>query len=488
MRIRILLTLGMVIILGCALSWAELTPLERLSSPEAGAKVALTISMDFKDANLKDILKIFSQQSGLNFIASEDIAERKVTLYLEGVSVSNALNSIISANNLSYEQKKDSNVFIVKESGKPKIATETRVFYLKYARVSSFEEENKQEGGKIGNNKPKEGGEKAAQGIVEAIEEILTENGNLSTDTRTNSLIITDIPSQFPMIEGALAKLDIKTPQVMIEVELLDTKLQTWEDLGLEFPTSVGQFTGPSRQTYFPFGKKLQTGATVTNTFTLGTLSLTQLSVVLDMLTKDTDTKILARPRILTLNNQPAEIKITADTAVGEITTSATEGITQTTEAERVETGISLKVTPQVSDDGYITMLIEPAVTDTQTGGTFGTTTYIDPHTRSARTFVRVKDAETIVIGGLIKSEDTETIKKVPWLGDIPFLGLFFRNKDIDREERELIIFITPHIVKEEVYLAELPAEELWFPGEREQKPSVSKEEAMEKALNWWEK
>ena len=114
MRIKILFILGIAVILGCALSWAELNPPEKSSLAQAETEEAPTISMDFKDANLKDILKIVAKQPGLNFMASEDIAEKKVTLYLDNVSVSDALNSIMQANNLTYEQAKSSRVLLSK--------------------------------------------------------------------------------------------------------------------------------------------------------------------------------------------------------------------------------------------------------------------------------------------------------------------------------------------------------------------------------------
>lgn len=474
MRIRVLLLLGTVIVLGCTLSWGESTSAQKLSLSEAKTEeLPATISMDFKDANLKDILKIFSQQSGLNFIAGEDIAEKKVTLYLDTVLVSDALNSIIEANNLTYEQAENSHVFIVKDSGKPAIKTKTNVYYLKYAQVTAFREE------------------KPGKGIIDVMTGLLSENGKLVADERTNSVIITDVPSQFSIIEPALAKLDIKTPQVMIEVEILDTKLSLMQDLGVKWPAIAGTLTGGSRETKFPFNTDLLHSAEIT----VGTLSLYRgaSALAFNALISDTDTKILARPRILTLSNQTAEIKITADTAVGIQTSTTAESGDTTETAERVETGISLEVTPQVSGDGYITMFIKPKVSSAVASKDLGTTqNYFDAEERSAEAIVRVKDGETVVIGGLIKTNSTEIMKKVPLLGDIPFLGALFRNKDVDKEERELIIFITPHILREEVRLAGVSAEELWFPGEREQEPSISKEEAMEKAmeeaLKEWEK
>jgi type II secretory pathway component GspD/PulD (secretin) len=178
--------------------------------------------------------------------------------------------------------------------------------------------------------------------------------------------------------------------------------------------------------------------------------------VQLDFLRTQTDTKFLARPRIMTLNNETAEIKITANETIGITSLQQGSGSSAetTTSAERAETGVSLRVTPQVNlETGEITMFIIPTVKDTAAssipiGGT-GSTYYKDPEERTTKSTVRVKDGETVVLGGLIRNQNSTVITKLPILGDIPFFGMLFRHKEQSPgRDRELLVFITPHIIK----------------------------------------
>ena len=481
MRIKILLVLGIVIVLGCALSWTELTSAEGPSPLEVEAGGTPTISMDFKDANLKDILKIFSQQSGLNFIASERIKDRKVTLYLDNVSVRDALDAIIRANRLFYEQAEDSEIFIVKELVMPEVEVATRVYPLNYANATKTAELlqeliKEREDGADEEEREERGG-------------VITRHGSVIADERTNSLIITDIPTQFPIIEKTIAGLDSRVPQVMIETEILEVSLDAIKKLGIEWGGVEGRllsYTGPERSTTFPLGGLVRGG---TRSITLGALSVAEFPAIMRMLTKEGETRHLARPRILTLNNETATIEIgIANPVVGAKITRTGEGAAAivTEEAERMEdVGMLLKVTPRITEDGFISMLIEPEVSEIKPSAIPG---FHDKHKRSVQTSVRVKDGETVVIGGLISTADSEVVRGIPLLSNIPLLGSMFKHRDTKKIDTELIIFITPHIVKDEVYLAELPSEQLWLPGKREQEPLTSREEAMEKALSEWER
>jgi type IV pilus secretin PilQ/predicted competence protein len=402
------------------------------------------ISMDFQDANLKTVLKIFSQQSGLNFVASQNVQDRTVTIYFDSVTVEDALNHIMSANNLTYEQAPGSNIFIVKESGKPVVETLTKIYELKYAQLTA--------------PSSTQGGESAAE-IISVISGIVTENGKIVADKRSNSLIITDIPSQFSVIENVLARLDTRTPQVMIEAEILETSTTVADKLGMSWSGVFGAYAGPVHSTIWPlrgeFGKNASLGEGIT---TAGSVSLSGMTATLRAILSDTDTKILARPKVLTLNNETAKIELTAETAVAATTTTTnTGGATSTTStgAERINTGITLEVTPQINKDGYVTMRIEPTVVVPVLSTYFktGDTIFVDPQTRSTKTTVMVRDGETIIIGGLISKEDSYGLTKVPFFGDIPLLGLAFRYKSTDKSDKELLVFITPHIVKEEGYV-----------------------------------
>ncbi|MFA4842974.1 MAG: secretin N-terminal domain-containing protein, partial [Candidatus Omnitrophota bacterium] len=297
-------------------------------------------------------------------------------------------------------------------------------------------------------------------GITTVVKKLLTSEGSVIEDFRTNSLIVTDIPSRIPVIAQTIAALDMPVAQVMLEVEMLDVSKNAVDKIGFKFgqtPFTV-VLTGSSMGLMWPFGgtnlplsaiRQFAPGNIAVNT---GSNTYT---VMLDFLKTQTDTKYLARPRILTLNNETAEIKITTSETVGvisQVTTGAST--TSSTTPERVTTGVTLRVTPQInSDTGEITMFIMPEVKDVSTSsfliGNTGSTFYKDPETRSTKSVVRVKDGDTIVVGGLIRNERTETYTKLPILGDLPLVGLFFRhrNKEKDRE-RELLVFITPRLLK----------------------------------------
>lgn len=428
------------------------------------------ISMDFQNANLKTILKIFSQQSGLNFVASESVKDRTVTIYFDGVSVGDALNHIMSANNLVYEQKPGSNIFIVKESGRPLVETITKIYELKYAQLLA---PPTQEGTIVQDPE-----------IVSVIRDLLSDNGKIVADKRSNSLIIKDVPSQFSIIEDVLSRLDVRTPQVMIEAEVLETSTTVADQLGMNWSGTFGAYVGPQLNVKWPLK-----GAIIDKDLisTDGTMKFNGTTFSLSALLSDSDTRILARPKVLTMNNEKAIIELTADTAVASVTTVASsEGAaTQASNsAERIQTGITLEVTPQINKDGYISMHIEPTVivpvVSQFFAGTGEDAKFVDPQTRSAKTTVMVKDGETVILGGLISKDDTYTFEKVPFLGDIPLLGAAFRYKTKSEVDKELIIFITPRIIKDTSYL-------LGDISEREQeKPKAVREKEINSCLDLW--
>ncbi|MFH0731408.1 MAG: secretin N-terminal domain-containing protein [Candidatus Omnitrophota bacterium] len=415
------------------------------------------ISMDFQQAALKDVLKIFSQQAGLNFVATREIENKQLTLYLDGVTVQDALDSIIDANNLTYEQKPNSSVFIVKEATTPRIKMVTKVYNLNYAKVNTG----------TGGAGSQQGGD-----IKSIMEKLLAKDsggktfGEVLIDQRTNSLIVTSVPSDFSLIEATLAKLDMRTPQVMIEAEIIEVNTQAIKNLGLDWgSTTEGNFfsfTGPTRDTGFPFvrengilsrsllgssladtrGRTLATSATG-NTF--GNLSLAEFQVVLKALETTDDAEYLAKPKIMVVNNETAEIKISANSAIGTTTTSQTDTGTVSSAAERVETGVLLRVTPTVNKDDYITMTLEPEVSRVIDSNVTG---FFDPAKRSAKTTVMMKNGQTIAIGGLLKKDDVANERAVPGLSKIPLLGNMFKSHEKDNTITEIIIFVTAHVIK----------------------------------------
>jgi len=456
-----------------------------------------TISMDLQDASLKDILKLLSQQSGLNFIASKAVQDRDITLYLDNVPIKEAMDKLFSANNLSYELDKKANIFIVKDWGEPQIETITKVFPLKYASVSSSSlrkeltnimstdsssaEGDSKSGSSSSSSSGSSSGGTSSQkntstssgsseqtSLADIVKKILSSYGSVVEDARTNSLIITEIPSRMPVIERTLAALDVPIAQVLIEVEMLDVSKDDVDQLGIKFgqtPITLNTvWQGASTTSKFPFGSFFNTEDTLTKGLfgiNTGTTSspVSTYKILLDFLKTRTDTKYLARPKILTLNNETAEIRITTNESIGIKNSSSTSsgGLTSDTsgDPERADTGVLLRVTPQVSEaTGEITLFIYPEVREAAQGSslTAASKTYQfrDVETRSTKSSVRIKDGETVILGGMIRNEYQLVTTKLPILGDIPILGALFRHKDLKKnKERELLVFITPRIVKE---------------------------------------
>jgi len=446
--------------------------------PEQGS-----ISMDFKDASLKDILKLFSIQAGMNFIANEAVQDRKITLYLDKVPLGQAMDKIFSANNLSYELDKGGEIIVVKDWGKMETETVTKVFFLKNATVSTSslkDELSKTVGNNDDNNSSSNSSssssdssdrskykEEDSGGITSAVKNLLSKpGGSVIEDFRTNSLIVTDTPMKMKVISQVIASLDVPVPQVILEVEMLDVSKNTVDKLGFEFGDTpfTAIITGATATMGFPYGswsKILDPGK--------GSISINPASsaydMQLDFMRTQSDTKFLARPKLLTLNNETAEISITKDEIVGRQDTTVFNSSgdpTTTSEYQRSTdlaltkegTGIFLRVTPQINlEQGEITMVINPKSSVSSISPLSETDNpQSDVEVRSTKSVVKVKDGETIVLGGLIHQDKAVTVKKLPILGDLPFVGVFFRHKNQTAGlERELIVFITPHIVKDKV-------------------------------------
>jgi len=313
--------------------------------------------------------------------------------------------------------------------------------------------------------------------------------GSLIEDFRTNSIIVTDTPMKMKVISQIIAALDVAVPQVMLEVEMLDVSKNAVDKMGFKFGDTpfTAIVTGATASMGFPYGawdKILSPGK--------GTLSInaadSTYKMQLDFIRTQTDTKFLARPKLLTLSNEIAEIAITKNEIVGRESTvqaaTANSGAITTYEYTRSTTldliknegtGIILRVTPQINmDTNEITMVICPKSSASSISPlTTSDNKQSDVEVRSTKSMVRVKDGETVILGGLIHQDKSIENKKIPILGDIPFLGVFFRHKNQTIGlERELIIFITPRIVRDKAVVKAAELQNIRLPI-REQGVSV---------------
>ncbi len=368
-------------------------------------------------------------QDNLNLIMGDNIKGR-VTVNLEDVSLETALDAILYVNN--YEWFVQDNIIIIQPmTSKKTLSGEllTRMFRLNYIN-----------------------GDMAS----EAIQEVLSPRGKIRamSSTATTNLepgekdiiLVTDLPNNFPLIDGVLKSLDIESDQINIAVKFIETSLKHDEVIGINWDLreqmSIVRSSNADTSSIFDLGY-LTLGD---QTMNFATLSRPIVSAILSLLANDGSTKLLQEPQITTANNSPANILVGTSIPVlvpqGEGSVFGTNPYTY----ENQQVNISLDVLPRVNNENVISMKIDAVVQDII--GFVGHDQRPMISTRSTNTNVRVNNGETLLIGGLIFDSADERNSKVPLLGDLPLIRRFFNYGSKDKEQRELLIFITPTIVK----------------------------------------
>ena len=292
---------------------------------------------------------------------------------------------------------------------------------------------------------------------------LLSKDISIVPDRATNSLIITAEKDDYKVLEGVIKQLDVPRPMVYIEALIMEVNVDKGFKIGAEWVGGQkfhsdsnkaygGGFTGagilPDATTgaiSYPAGFSL---GVFSDLIQIGNIKFPNLGAVLQAYQKDQDVHILSTPQILTLDNEEAEIYVGEN--VPYQTRQESSSVTSSTDYSSYEykdVGVTLRITPQISQERFVRLNIFQEVTKLVTEA--GTQT-VRPTTlkRTTKTTVTIKDKNTIVIGGLIGDDITNTVYKTPCLGDIPGLGWLFKYKSQTREKRNLFIFITPRIVE----------------------------------------
>ncbi|MCM8797970.1 MAG: DNA topoisomerase, partial [Candidatus Omnitrophica bacterium] len=400
---------------------AEAIVKEVIEEKKKGKRI---ISFDFRDVEVKNILKSIAREAEINLVIPPDFPSLNLSINLKDVDMETALDTILRL--VDYTFLKEDNVYKIVKVEVAEKKTSSKAFSPQYIQVEKLK------------TLITDGG-------------LLSESGKLIIDSRSNRMLVVDTPLNLSKIEDLIKQVDVKPRQVNIEAKILDVSLTDTESLGIEW-TWVKPRGGASTDDTLTSGFKVDsaTGAGK-GFFKYGTLDAAEIALVLEALMKRERANVLSKPTITTLNNEEAKINVTSKIPyqTGTITTETGGGTTTTSVswAEK-EVGVTLSVTPYICESGEIIMKIEPTASLLQ-GYTSDDpkTRYPLIMTRSATTQVMVRDGETLVIGGLITQELRDTKTGVPVLGDIPILGLPFQKRGKELKNTELIIFITPHIV-----------------------------------------
>jgi type II secretory pathway component GspD/PulD (secretin) len=484
----------------------------KAAPPERTTPLDARVTVRVKGAPLATFLDTISAQAKVNFIITEGLETKRVTAFLQNVTVREALQVLLEIKGLSYQQIGKSNTYVVTPRSKSVENVITRIYTLSYVPLIPLGTSASEQAsitpsintGGAAATPTSGGGSSGGAGsggsttptsevaIVSVITSILSKGGKVAIEPRTNALIVTDIPEVFPQVEQIIAELDKKAPQVMIEAQIVEIDSNRTKDLGLEWggPNGeLGTFTAGARDTKFPLvlpndlsktrfldplgagsiisslGSASSSGSSASSSSSgsglvigqsfvkTSVLDLTSLAITLRALVSRSEARFLGKPKILTLNNKSAIIQITSIQAVSVTATqqSAGGGLgSQGFTVNTANTGLALKVTPQVNKDGYITMLVQPSFTNLQASAlSSGGQQIFDTVTRAASTLVRIKNGQTLVLGGLLESNETKVVRKVPFLGYIPLIGWLFTNTSDTRANLDLVIFITPTVVND---------------------------------------
>ena len=411
------------------------------------------VSFDFKDADVRDVLRILSDISGFNMVVAKNV-EGSVTLKLNNIPWDQALDivledaglgavvegNVLKIAPLSTLQARQQALQRASQSNEQFEPLITKQIFVNYAR---------------------------AEELQPLADPILSDRGDMRIDTRTNSVLITDTPARVAQISELLQDLDTRTPQVLIESRIVQATLDFTRELGVQwgfnyrasaetgnptgstFPSSIaagGTSTGS------PFGTNgdsfivdlpaaAGTGAGGVFGLVLGSVTgAYDLDIRLSALENRGDGRVLSSPKVLTLDNTPARIE--QGVSIPFLSVSAAG-----TQTQFVDATLRLEVTPQVTNDERVLMTIK--VTDNAPDATLqGANGQPSIRRNEAETQVLSADGETIVIGGIFTRSITDSESSVPWFSRIPLFGFLFQNTSTRDQRRELIVFITPRIVR----------------------------------------
>jgi type IV pilus secretin PilQ/predicted competence protein len=428
------------------------------------------ISLDFKDGDLQDIFRLFADISGLNVVVNPGVSG-KVTLKLTEVPWDQALDLILKTNGLGYTL--DDNVIrIAKLADLQKEELDKRKLQEEKALAGDLQVWRKPLSYAKGD---------ALQPTVQKV--ALSPRGNITLDARTNTMIITDLPANIEKAKDLILDLDRATPQVEIEARIVVTTRAFSRALGIQWgflnqqvpqfgsttnyafphsiilnggalandsgisPTQLGLAgpagIGPTSRGYavnLPAGGA-NTAIGVSMGNVLGTFNLDAALTALETHGRG---RILSTPKVTTQNNQSAEISQGVDIPYSVITGSqgAAVGNTQFKKA-----ALTLRVTPQITDAGTVILSVD--VQNDSPDFSRAINGQNPPiNTQSAKTNVLVNDGATAVIGGIYQATEQTSRGNTPFLGDLPIIGNLFKNKQTRMDNAELIVFITPRIIK----------------------------------------
>jgi len=389
------------------------------------------LSLALEDVPITSALDMIATQNGLNLVVAGEVSG-EVTLRLENVDVATALDAILAANGYNYFVK--DNVIVVKPVTSDAAGElESRVVTLKYVNPVTAEKAV--------------ASVKSARGSVTILDRG-SENVPSGGKYQANRIVVTDYPALVDRLVSVIEEIDIAERSIMIEARIIETTIDARTNIGLSWPTALTARLSDDNATSAITDATDRSSAGVydpqSGDWTWSKLSVGEVNWILNLLERDGNSRLVSDPRITTLENHEAVFKfetIIPIQTINRFTEGAATSDIVTFEDEEV--GISLRVLPRINEGSTITMDVEPRVEDII--GYTGPSGNQKPITasRSISARITVDDGETVALGGLLKENEIENVQRVPLLG-----SWLFSSKSTEKNSTDLLILITPHILK----------------------------------------
>ena len=393
------------------------------------------MSINLKNSDIRNVLTMIGELTGLNIVISPNI-EDTISANLENVTVQAALDAILKPNNYSYFVQ--GNIIIVKDLDTQLIGElESVVVRLKYINSNDLQAPLSTV--------------LTSRGSIQSFLPVATISG---TTGPPNMAIISDVQENISRILSMVKQLDKPIANINISIKFIETQLDTSKAYGIDWTSNPVQIGSASDSLSFPISM---------NNITIATINANQLSNALRIMQARGRSKLLSSPQVTTLDNHQAQTEVSTTVYIEGLNTGASSGTgasgnTNTgnypgmgfygnmNTVQEKDIGIKLQVTPRINENQIITLLVDATVEALLSAAEI-TTDKPRSTKRSVKTQVSVYNGETVIIGGLIAENVIQNKKYVPILSGIPLLGYFFRTTSVSKEQRELLMFITPTIV-----------------------------------------
>lgn len=420
--------------------------------------IAISLSLSFQDIPVRNALKILAEEIKFNLVMNDSVGGN-ITVNFDSVPWDQALDTILRVKGL--DKRIDGTILLIgtqdelakyeqkqleeqeKKSAKEPLVTE--YIQVNYAKAADFVKLLSTKDSELSISADNASSYGNSSNGADSSESLLSARGTVTVDERTNTLIIKDTEASIANVKRLIQTLDTPVQQVVIEARLVSVDESVGEELGVKWNVSNahGSSSNPTDGKWFAGGTSTFSTPSQGGTISLGRLTKNfALDLTLAAYESENRTDVIASPRVTTTNQKEALIE------QGYEIPSLTSASSGATTIEWKKAVLSLKVTPQITPDDSVFLDLE--ITQDEIGETVTTVAgqAASIQTRSIETSVLVGNGETLVLGGIFQQTITRNTQKIPLLGDIPVVGWLFKSVNNKNQKREVLIFITPHIVE----------------------------------------